>query len=71
MTSQHASNHPSDFEIYNVSNKELTDYIADNLDFDQLILEFINQKNQIAEPIVLISGTDQNRKEYLRAVIRR
>ena len=59
----------SDFEIYGVSNKELADYIADNLDFDQLILEYLNQKNQIVmEPIVLIKVADQNRKEYLRAV---
>ena len=39
-TSQHASGQAADFEIYGVSNKELADYIADNLDFDQLILEF-------------------------------
>ena len=39
-TSQHASGQAADFEIYGVSNKVLADYIADNLDFDQLILEF-------------------------------
>ena len=39
-TSQHASGQAADFEIYGVSNKELADYIADNLDFDQLILEY-------------------------------
>ena len=44
-TSQHASGQAADFEIYGVSNKELADYIADNLDFDQLILEFYDGKN--------------------------
>ena len=35
VTSQHASGQAADFEIYGVSNKELADYIADNLDFSQ------------------------------------
>ena len=44
-TSQHASGQAADFEIYGVSNKELADYIADNLDFDQLILEHFDNSD--------------------------
>ena len=38
-TSQHAKGQAADFEIYGLSNKELANYIKENLDYDQLILE--------------------------------
>ena len=38
--SQHASWLRGDFEIFGVSNKDLADYIDQNLDYDQLILEY-------------------------------
>ena len=38
--SQHAKGQASDFEIFGISNKELADYIDQNLDYDQLILEY-------------------------------
>ena len=38
--SQHAKGQASDFEIFGVSNKELADWIDENLDYDQLILEY-------------------------------
>ena len=38
--SQHARGESADFEIFGVSNKELADYINENLDYDQLILEY-------------------------------
>ena len=68
-TSQHASGQAADFEIYGVSNKKLADYIADNLDFDQLILEYWKPE----EPNSgwghwSFKSADSNRKEYLRAI---
>ena len=68
-TSQHASGQASDFEIYGVSNKELADYIADNLDFDQLILEYWKPEEPNSGWVhCSYKGADSNRKEYLRAV---
>ena len=40
--SQHTKGEAADIEIPGVSNKELAEYIEDNLPFDQLILEFYN-----------------------------
>ena len=39
-TSQHAKGQAADFEIFGVSNQELVIWINENLDFDQMILEF-------------------------------
>jgi zinc D-Ala-D-Ala carboxypeptidase len=41
-TSQHAKGQAVDFEVAGVSNLELAEWIRDNLEFDQLILEFHN-----------------------------
>ena len=40
--SQHTKGEAADIEIPGLSNKELAEYIEDNLPFDQLILEFYN-----------------------------
>ena len=40
ITSQHAKGQAADFEIYGLSNQELANYIKENLDYDQLILEY-------------------------------
>ena len=39
-TSQHISGEAVDFELPGVANSELAHWIAENLDYDQLILEF-------------------------------
>lgn len=39
IKSQHAKGQAADFEIPGVSNMEVAEWIADNLEFDQLILE--------------------------------
>ena len=39
-TSQHVNGQAIDFEINGISNKLVADWIADNLEFDQVILEF-------------------------------
>ena len=46
INSQHAKGQAADFEIHSVSNKDLALWIKNNLEFDQLILEFHNE----AEP---------------------
>ena len=42
INSQHAKGEAADFEIHSVSNKDLAIWIKNNLEFDQLILEFFN-----------------------------
>ena len=44
-TSQHCSGQAADFESSRISNPELATWIAKNLDFDQLILEFYDGKD--------------------------
>lgn len=39
-TSQHVNGQAVDFEVMGMSNKDLADWVADNLEFDQVILEF-------------------------------
>ena len=66
--SQHAKGQASDFEIFGVSNKELADYIDQNLDYDQLILEYWKGEDEPNSGWVHCSYTNgNNRKLYLRA----
>ena len=68
IQSQHAKGEACDFEIFGVSNKELADYIDQNLDYDQLILEYWKGDNEPNSGWVHCSYTDgNNRKQYLRA----
>lgn len=41
-TSQHMKGEAVDFEISGVSNKALADWVSENVEFDQVILEFFN-----------------------------
>jgi len=66
--SQHAKGEASDFEIFGISNKELADYIDQNLDYDQLILEYWKGEDEPNSGWVHCSYTNgNNRKQYLRA----
>ena len=65
--SQHAKGQASDFEIFGVSNKELADYIDQNLDYDQLILEYLKESDPNSGWIHCSFNTQGNRKQYLRA----
>ena len=66
--SQHASGCAVDFEIFGISNKELADYIDENLDYDQLILEYWKGEDEPNSGWVHCSYTNgSNRKQYLRA----
>lgn len=65
-TSQHVKGEAIDISGIGMSNKDLFDYIKQNLDFDQLIWEFGND----SEPqwIHVSYKKDKNRKNVLRAV---
>ena len=66
--SQHAKGEAADFEIFGVSNKELADWINENLDYDQLILEYWKGEDEPNSGWVHCSYTNgSNRKQYLRA----
>ena len=65
--SQHAKGQASDFEIFGISNKELADYIDQNLDYDQLILEYWKESDPNSGWIHCSFNSQGNRKQYLRA----
>ena len=65
--SQHARGEAADFEIFGVSNKELADYIDQNLDYDQLILEYWKESDPNSGWVHCSYTNGNNRKQYLRA----
>ena len=66
-TSQHAKGEAADFEIYGVSNKELADYINENLDYDQLILEYWKESDPNSGWVHCSYSERNNRRQYLRS----
>ena len=66
-TSQHAKGQAADFEIYGLSNGELATWIKENLDYDQLILEYWTPENPNNGWIHCSYNSEGNRKQYLRA----
>ena len=71
ITSQHAKGEAADFEIFGLSNKELADWINENLDYDQLILEYWKESDPnsgwVHCSFVTPNDFGQNRRQYLRA----
>ena len=67
ITSQHAKGQAADFEIYGLSNQELATYIKENLDYDQLILEYWTPESPNNGWIHCSYNVNVNRKQYLRA----
>ena len=67
ITSQHAKGQAADFEIYGLSNKELADWIHENLDYDQLILEYWKEGDPSSGWVHCSFNLEGNRKQYLRA----
>ena len=63
--SQHVSGQASDFEIYGLDNLFVARFIAEKLDFDQLILEFYTPPN--GGWIHVSYSVDNNRKEIKTA----
>ena len=66
-TSQHAKGQAADFEIYGLSNKELADWIKENLDYDQLILEYWKESDPNSGWVHCSYKSEGNRKQYLKA----
>ena len=64
--SQHAKGQAADFEITGIDNKDLAIWIRDNVDFDQLILEFYTEGDPNSG-WVHCSYMEHNRKEVLSA----
>lgn len=69
VTSQHRYGEAVDFEIPGIPNKEIADWIADNLEFDQVILEFYNPKDGPSSGWVHVSlkRVGKNRRQRLIA----
>ena len=65
-TSQHARGQAADFECYSVDNNKLFNWIVDNLEFDQAILEFYTGDPDSGWLHVSFNE-DGNRKQTLRA----
>lgn len=68
-TSQHCKGEAADFEIPGLDNKEVAKWIANNLSFDQLILEFYEEGKGKNSGWIHVSYKDlpDNRKSMLRA----
>ena len=66
IDSQHSKGEAADIEIMGVDNKELADYIINNLDFDQIILEFYEGGNTGWIHVSYVSPKE-NRKQKLKA----
>ena len=66
-TSQHAKGEAADFEIYGISNKELADWINENLYYDQLILEYWKESDPNSGWVHCSFSLNGNRKQYLKA----
>ena len=65
--SQHAKGEAADFEIPGVDNRELALYIKNELDYDQLILEFYKDNEPTSGWIHCSYSTNSNRNQSLRA----
>ena len=66
-TSQHTRGEAADFEIFGVANKDLSDWIVSNLEYDQCILEFWNINEPNSGWVHCSFSTKYNRKQYLKA----
>ena len=67
VNSQHAKAEAADFECMGTDNAELADWIHQNLDYDQLILEFYTPGEPNSGWIHCSYTTDQPRKQFLHA----
>ena len=66
-TSQHAKGEAADFEIFGGSNKALADYINENLEHDQLILEYWTESDPNSGWVHCSYSEGNNRNQYLKA----
>ncbi len=66
-TSQHAKGQAVDFEIAGIPNIKIAYWLQNNVDFDQLILEFWSPEDPNKGWIHCSYSRENNRKQYLRA----
>ncbi|MCF8475061.1 MAG: hypothetical protein K9G26_10215 [Emcibacter sp.] len=64
-SSQHITGHAADFEIPTIANFDLAHWIKDNLEFDQLILEFYQKDNPVSGWVHCSYVAGHNRKMSL------
>ena len=67
INSQHAKGQAADFEIHSVSNYDLAVWIKNNLQIDQLILEFHNRDEPNSGWVHCSYSTTENRNQSLIA----
>ena len=67
IRSQHTKGQAADFEIFGIHNRDVSDWIVQNLDYDQCILEFWNPDEPNSGWIHCSYNDEGNRKQYLRA----
>lgn len=65
--SQHTKGQAADFEIFTIHNKDLADWVVQNLDYDQCILEFWNENEPNSGWVHCSFNISGNRKQYLKA----
>ena len=65
--SQHTKGQAADFEIFGIHNRELSDWIVNNLDYDQCILEFWTPDEPNSGWIHCSYSAAKNRRQYLKA----
>ena len=67
-SSQHVLGMAADIECPSISNMELAVWIKDNLEFDQLILEFYTPTDPASGWVHVSFNKEGNRKRVLRAI---
>ena len=65
--SQHTKGQAADFELFGIHNKEISDWIVKNTDYDQCILEFWTPNDPNSGWVHCSYNDAGNRKQYLNA----
>ena len=65
--SQHTKGQAADFELFGIHNREVSDWIVKNTDYDQCILEFWSPDDPNSGWIHCSYNDAGNRKQYLKA----
>ena len=67
IKSQHTKGQAADFEIAGIANKDISDWIVNNLDYDQCILEFWKESEPNSGWVHCSYNVSGNRRQYLKA----
>ena len=68
ISSQHAEGKAADLEVVGVDNQVLATWIKENLEYDQLILEFYNEGEPDSGWVHISWNSDNNRSSSLKAI---